>query len=102
MMNPLSLKSINLNSGNPHLDPVLLMVVGKGEGIVLLPDAVNAHVQPAVPGRRLQDFDVIDRPMGRSASAAVHGCNPSASAAWPFESVPQSSKSCRAAIPRPE
>jgi hypothetical protein len=44
-----------------HLDPVFLMVVSEKDALILLLNAIHGHAHVAIPGRRLQDRDVVDR-----------------------------------------
>jgi len=44
----------------PHLDPVFLMVVRERDALIVLLNAIHRHAHLAIPGRRLQDRDVVD------------------------------------------
>ena len=51
---------LNCPHGYPHLDPMFLMVVNKRDGLVGFINAIHAHAHITIPGRRLQDRDVVD------------------------------------------
>ena len=57
---PIALHSAAACLGYPHLDPVFLVVVNKRDGLIVLLNAIHTHAHLPIPGRRLQDIDVID------------------------------------------